>query len=117
MEKSDITIKLTPDEALLHDHALVSNRARRPDEKGHVGRPVGDTMLTHIVAADTLYTLFFMEEVSARLGWVWEPREVTPGRRPVMEIAGIDQRLIGGQSTRRQQIEDALSALTATYEE
>nr|AAO50111.1 hypothetical protein [Streptomyces violaceoruber] len=34
-----------------------------------------------------------------------------------MEIAGIDQRLIGWQSTRRQQIEDALSVLTDQYEE
>lgn len=102
---------------LLHDHALVSIRARRPDAKGTWGNLSADTMLTHIVAADTLYTLFFMEEVSARLGWAWEPREVTPGRRPVMEIAGIDQRLIGWQSTRRQQIEDALPVLTAKYEE
>lgn len=34
-----------------------------------------------------------------------------------MDIAGIDQRLIGWQSTRRQQIEDALPVLTAKYEE
>ncbi|MFE2943432.1 MobF family relaxase [Streptomyces sp. NPDC059255] len=102
---------------LLHDHALVSIRARRPDDKGTWGNLSADTLLAHIVAADTLYTLFFMEEVSARLGWAWEPREVTPGRRPVMEISGIDQRLIGWQSTRRQQIEDALSVLTADYEE
>ncbi|KUM77051.1 hypothetical protein AQI70_14020 [Streptomyces curacoi] len=65
----------------------------------------------------TLYTLYFMEEVSARLGWAWEPREVTPGRRPGMEIAGIDQRLIGWQSTRRQQIADAMPVLVADYEE
>lgn len=58
-----------------------------------------------------------MEEVSARLGWAWEPREVTPGRRPVMEIAGIDQRFIGWQSTRRQQIADAKSVLVAACEE
>lgn len=58
-----------------------------------------------------------MEEVSARLGWAWEPREVTPGKRPVMEIAGIDWRLIGWQSTRRQQIADALSVLVADYED
>ncbi|MEU0214507.1 MobF family relaxase [Streptomyces sp. NPDC006265] len=102
---------------LLHDHAVVSIRARRPDAKGTWGNLSADSMLAHIVAADTLYTLFFMEEVSARLGWAWEPREVTPGRRPVMEIAGIDQRLIGWQSTRRQQIEDALPVLTAKYEE
>jgi hypothetical protein len=34
-----------------------------------------------------------------------------------MDIAGIDRRLIGWQSTRRQQIEDALPVLTARYEE
>ncbi|GAA1543846.1 hypothetical protein GCM10009730_61070 [Streptomyces albidochromogenes] len=55
--------------------------------------------------------------MSARLGWALEPREVTPGRRPVMDIAGIDRRLIGWQSTRSQQIEDALPILTARYEE
>ncbi|GAA3163766.1 MobF family relaxase [Streptomyces ramulosus] len=101
---------------LLHDHAVVSIRARRPHD-GKWGNLSADSMLAHIVAADCLYTLYFMEEVSARLGWAWEPREVTPGRRPVMEIAGIDQRLIGWQSTRRQQIEDALSVLTDKYEE
>ncbi|MET7988612.1 MULTISPECIES: MobF family relaxase [unclassified Streptomyces] len=100
---------------LLHDHALVSIRARRPD--GKWGNLSADSMLENVVAAGTLYSLFFMEEVSARLGWAWEPREVTPGRRPVMEVAGIDQRLIGWQSTRRQQIEDALSVFTADYEE
>ncbi|MEU8653631.1 MobF family relaxase [Streptomyces sp. NPDC048737] len=83
---------------LLHDHAVVSIRARRPDDKGTWGNLAADSLMAHIVAADTLYTLSFMEEVSARLGWAWEPREVTPGRRPVMEIAGIDQRLIGWRS-------------------
>ncbi|MFE5795551.1 MobF family relaxase [Streptomyces sp. NPDC056503] len=101
---------------LLHDHAVVSIRARRPHD-GEWGNLSADSLMANIVAADTLYTLHFMEEVTARLGWAWEPREVTPGRRPVMEIAGIDQRLIGWQSTRRQQIEDALPVLTAKYEE
>ncbi|MFI5808360.1 MobF family relaxase [Streptomyces sp. NPDC051561] len=99
---------------LLHDHAVVSIRVRRPD--GTRGNLSADSMLEHIVAAGTLYSLHFMEEVSARLGWAWEPREVTPGRRPVMEVAGIDQRLIGWQSTRRQQIADAKSVLVADYE-
>ncbi|MEV7856424.1 MobF family relaxase [Streptomyces sp. NPDC088183] len=102
---------------LLHDHAVVSIRARRPDGSGTWGNVSADSLLAHIVVADTLYLLYFMEEVSARLGWAWEPREVTPGRRPVMEIAGIDQRLIGWQSTRRQQIEEALFVLTAEYVE
>ncbi|MEU3953590.1 MobF family relaxase [Streptomyces achromogenes] len=101
---------------LLHDHAVVSIRARRPHD-GKWGNVSADSLMAHIVAADTLYLLYFMEEVSARLGWAWEPREVTPGRRPVMDIVGIDRRLIGWQSTRRQQIEDALPVLTARYEE
>lgn len=99
---------------LLHDHALVSIRARRPD--GAWGNLSADSLLDNVVAAGTLYTLVFMEEVSKRLGWAWEPREVTPGRRPVMEIAGIDQRLIDWQSTRRQQIADATPLLVAGYE-
>ncbi|MDT3728756.1 MobF family relaxase [Streptomyces sp. DSM 41972] len=108
--------RATESRPLLHAHAVVSARARRPHD-GKWGNLSADSLMTHIVAADTLYTLYFMEEVSARLGWAWEPREVTPGRRPVMDIAGIDRRLIGWQSTRRQQIEDALSVLTEKYEE
>ncbi|MGA5558941.1 MobF family relaxase [Streptomyces lavendulocolor] len=108
--------RATESRPLLHAHAVVSIRARRPHD-GKWGNLSADSLMTHIVAADTLYTLLFMEEVTARLGWAWEPREVTPGRRPVMDIAGIDRRLIGWQSTRRQQIEDALPVLTARYEE
>ncbi|MBV7674334.1 relaxase domain-containing protein [Streptomyces halstedii] len=108
--------RATESRPLLHSHAVVSVRARRPHD-GKWGNLSADSLMTHIVAADTLYVLHFMEEVSARLGWAWEPREVTPGRRPVMDIAGIDRRLIGWQSTRRQQIEDALSVLTEKYEE
>ncbi|MFF5435141.1 MobF family relaxase [Streptomyces griseofuscus] len=108
--------RATESRPLLHTHAIVSIRARRPHD-GKWGNLSADSLMTHIVSADALYTLLFMEEVTARLGWAWEPREVTPGRRPVMEIAGIDRRLIGWQSTRRQQIEDALPVLTAKYEE
>jgi hypothetical protein len=64
---------------LLHDHAVVSIRARRPDAKKTWGNLSADSMLEHIVAAGTLYSVCFRErEVSARLGWAWEPREVTP---------------------------------------
>ncbi|MGW9411833.1 MobF family relaxase [Streptomyces diastaticus] len=108
--------RATESRPLLHSHAVVSVRARRPHD-GKWGNLSADSLMTRIVAADTLYTLHFMEEVTARLGWAWEPREVTPGRRPVMDIAGIDRRLIGWQSTRRQQIEAALSVLTDQYEE
>ncbi|MEU2026703.1 relaxase domain-containing protein [Streptomyces sp. NPDC016469] len=79
------------------------------------GNLSADTLLSHIVAADTLYLLHFMEEVSTRLGWAWAPREVTPGRRPVMEIAGVPEDLINWSASRRRRIEDALEVLTDRY--
>ncbi len=41
--------------------------------------------------------------------------EVTPGRRPVMDFAGVDSELIDWSATRRQQIEDVLEGLTYKY--
>ncbi|WP_256339970.1 relaxase domain-containing protein [Streptomyces sp. 2231.1] len=40
---------------------------------------------------------------------------MTPGLRPVMEIAGVDSALIDWSSTRRQRIEDVLEGLTYKY--
>ncbi len=69
----------------------------------------------HVVAAGTLYTLAMTTEVCEELGLATVPREVTPGMRPVMEVAGVDQVLIDWSSTRRQRIEDALEGLTYTW--
>ena len=99
---------------LLHEHAVVSVKVRRPD--GTWGNLDTARIYEHIVAAGTLYTLAFTEEVSERLGVAWEPREVTPGNRPVMDIAGIPHALIGWQSTRRQQIQEETDVLVADYE-
>ncbi|MFM9695303.1 hypothetical protein [Streptomyces europaeiscabiei] len=41
---------------------------------------------------------------------------MTLGKRPVMEIAGFDGRLIDWQSTRRQQAADTLPVLVADVE-
>ncbi|MFF4795766.1 relaxase domain-containing protein [Streptomyces sp. NPDC001276] len=43
----------------------------------------------HVVAAGTLYTLTMTTEVCQELGLATVPREVTPGLRPAMEIAGV----------------------------
>jgi hypothetical protein len=51
----------------IHDHALVSIRARRPHD-GKWGNLSADSLMAHIVAADTLYILYFTEEVSAGSG-------------------------------------------------
>nr|WP_234310708.1 MULTISPECIES: MobF family relaxase [unclassified Streptomyces] len=106
--------RATESRPLLHSHAVVSVRARRPHD-GKWGNLSADSLLAHIVAADTLYTLHFMEEVTARLGWAWEPREVTPGRRPVMDIAGVPHELIRWTVRRSDQIATCISELEHEY--
>ncbi|MGW4560705.1 MobF family relaxase [Streptomyces sp. NPDC004365] len=102
---------------LLHDHCLILNRVQR---RGADGDPVWGALDTvrlyqHVVAAGTLYTLAMTTEVCEELGLATVPREVTPGLRPVMEIAGVDSELIDWSSTRRQRIEDVLEGLTYKY--
>lgn len=98
---------------LLHEHCLVLNRAQRPDGSWYALDTV--RLYQHVVAAGTLYTLTMTTEVCEELGLATVPREVTPGLRPVMEIAGVDQELIDWSSTRRQRIEDALEGITDQY--
>ncbi|MEU3550646.1 MobF family relaxase [Streptomyces longwoodensis] len=102
---------------LLHDHCLVLNRVQRLDDDGEPVWGVLDTfrLYRNVVATGTLYTLAMTTEVCEELGLATVPREVTPGLRPVMEIAGVDSELIDWSSTRRQRIEDALEGLTYKY--
>ncbi|MEU2556837.1 MobF family relaxase [Streptomyces sp. NPDC013313] len=102
---------------LLHDHCLVLNRVERLDDGGEPVWGALDTfrLYRNVVAAGTLYTLAMTTEVCEELGLATVPREVTPGLRPVMEIAGVDSELIDWSSTRRQQIEDVLEGLTYKY--
>ncbi|WP_255345664.1 MobF family relaxase [Streptomyces chartreusis] len=102
---------------LLHDHCLILNRVQRLDDNGEPKWGALDTtrLYRHVVAAGTLYTLAMTTEVCEELGLATVPREVTPGLRPVMEIAGVDSELINWSSTRRQRIEDALEGLTYKY--
>ncbi|MFK0112556.1 MobF family relaxase [Streptomyces sp. NPDC091217] len=98
---------------LLHEHCLILNRVQRPDGSWYALDTV--RLYQHVVAAGTLYTLTMTTEVCEELGLATVPREVTPGLRPVMEIAGVDQALIDWSSTRRKRIEDELEDLTAKY--
>ncbi|MEV8297841.1 MobF family relaxase [Streptomyces rochei] len=102
---------------LLHEHCLILNRVQRP---GADGKPVWGALDTYrlyqnVVAAGTLYTLAMTTEVCETLGLATVPREVTPGLRPVMEIAGVSEDLINWSASRRQRIEDALEVLTDQY--
>ncbi|GAX58907.1 TraA/ATP-dependent exoDNAse/relaxase [Streptomyces olivochromogenes] len=102
---------------LLHDHCLILNRVQRLHDNGKLVWGALDTirLYQHVVAAGTLYTLTVTTEVCEELGLATVPREVTPGLRPVMEIAGVDQVLIDWSSARRQQIEAALEGITDKY--
>lgn len=98
---------------LLHEHCLIANRAQRPDGSWYALDTV--RLYQHVVAAGTLYTLQMTTEVCEELGLATVPREVTPGLRPVMEIAGVDQELIDWSATRRRRIEDVLEGITDDY--
>ncbi|POX39434.1 MobF family relaxase [Streptomyces sp. Ru72] len=98
---------------LLHDNCLILNRVQRPEGSWYALDTV--RLYQHVVAAGTLYTLTMTTEVCEKLGLATVPREVTPGLRPVMEIAGVDHELIDWSSTRRQRIEDALEGITDQY--
>ncbi|MEU5958823.1 MobF family relaxase [Streptomyces sp. NPDC047525] len=98
---------------LLHEHCLIANRVQRPDGSWYALDTV--RLYQHVVAAGTLYTLQMTTEVCEELGLAAVPREVTPGLRPVMEIAGVDQDLIDWSSTRRRRIEDVLEGVTDEY--
>ncbi|MGW7821951.1 relaxase domain-containing protein [Streptomyces puniciscabiei] len=54
-------------------------------------------------------------EVCEALGLATEPRTVTPGRRPVMEIAGVPHELIRWTSRRSDQIAACLAELEHEY--
>src|SRR6195952_1100479 len=93
----------------LHDHLVVANKVKGSDGKW---RTI-DSKLLHRqgVAASEFYNQRVMDRVTEGLGVTTELREVTRGKRPVVEIAGIDDRLTKGFSTRSAGIKDAMKKL------
>ncbi|WP_406415210.1 relaxase domain-containing protein [Streptomyces sp. NBC_00873] len=67
------------------------------------------------VAASALYNETVAAEVCEALGLATEPRTVTPGRRPVMEVAGVPHELIRWTSRRSDQIAACLAELEHEY--
>jgi conjugative relaxase-like TrwC/TraI family protein len=97
----------------LHDHLVVANKVKGVDGKW---RTI-DSKLLHRqgVAASEFYNQRVMDEVTTRLGLSTELREVTPGKRPVVEIAGVDERLTGVFSTRSADIKKVVGQLEKDY--
>ncbi|MCP9946800.1 relaxase domain-containing protein [Streptomyces somaliensis] len=98
---------------LLHDHLLLSVKGQRLDGKwGSI-----HTLALHenTVAASALYNELVAAGVCEALGLATEPRTVTPGRRPVMEIAGVPNDLIRWTARRSDQIAACLAELEHEY--
>lgn len=98
---------------LLHDHLLLSVKGQRLD--GKWGSIHTTALHENTVAASALYNELVAAEVCEALGLATEPRTVTPGRRPVMEIAGVPHELIRWTSRRSDQIAACLSELEHEY--
>ncbi|MEU9481693.1 relaxase domain-containing protein [Streptomyces sp. NPDC048191] len=90
-----------------------SVKAQRPD--GKWGSVHSEVLYEHAVAASALYNELVMAEACEALGLASEPRTVTAGRRPVMEIAGVPHELIRWTSRRSDQIAACLEGLEHEY--
>ncbi|MEE1831784.1 MobF family relaxase [Streptomyces sp. SP17KL33] len=102
-----------PGMPLLHDHLLLSVKGQCLDGKwGSI-----HTLALHenTVAASALYNELVASEVCEALGLATEPRIVTPGRRPVMEIAGVPHELIRWTARRSDQIAACPAELEHEY--
>jgi len=98
---------------LLHDHLMVSVKGQRLDEEW--GSIHTTALHENTVAASALYNELVASEVCEALGLATEPRTVTPGRRPVMEITGVPHELIRWTSRRSDQIAACLTELEHEY--
>ncbi|MEZ0070074.1 conjugative relaxase-like TrwC/TraI family protein [Streptacidiphilus sp. MAP12-20] len=98
---------------LLHDHVVVANKVLGTDGKWRTID--GKLLYAMCVAASELYNQRVIEELCRRLGVQAEEREVTPGKRPVMAISGIDDDLVEAFSKRAQDIRRDLAVLLADY--
>ncbi|MFE7516615.1 MobF family relaxase [Streptomyces sp. NPDC057540] len=98
---------------LLHDHLLLSVKGQRLD--GKWGSIHTTALHENTVAASALYNELVAAEVCETLGLATEPRTVTPGRRPVMEIAGVPHEMIRWTARRSDQIAACLAELEHEY--
>ena len=97
----------------LHDHVVVANKVKGVDG---TWRTIDGSLLYKMnVASSEFYNQRVMGYLKADLGIEIIGREVTPGKRPVMEIAGVDPRLTRLQSSRSVDIKNTLSQLTEDY--
>jgi len=97
----------------LHTHVAISNKVQT---LGGDWLSLDARMLYRItVGASEFYNTQLEVEVTQRVGAVFSGRATEPGKRPVREIVGVDDRLNLAWSTRRSAITTARTALTKTF--
>ncbi|WDD26925.1 MobF family relaxase (plasmid) [Clavibacter michiganensis subsp. michiganensis] len=98
----------------LHDHVVVANKVKGVDGKW---RTIDSKLLHRMnVPASEFYNAAVMSEVCRRLGVTTTARVPSPGKRPVMEIAGVDPDLIDTFSSRSASIRAATGRLVEEYQ-
>ena len=97
----------------LHTHVAVSAKVQGLDGKWRAL----DLRVLHAMAvsASETYNTGIEDELRARLGVEFAPRESGRGRLPVREIDGIPQALLTAFSSRRKQIEKGYQAALGDY--
>ncbi|MHA7174859.1 MobF family relaxase [Arthrobacter monumenti] len=99
----------------LHDHLVVANKVQLASGKWLSI----DSALLHRqgVAASEAYNMAVMNNVQRALGVTTTARQVRDGKRPVMEIAGIDPTLTENFSKRSVSMRQVMKELSKTYEQ
>ncbi len=97
----------------LHTHVAVSNKVQTLD--GRWRALDGRVLFKAAVAASERYNTRLEAELRERLG-VGFVEHQRPGKRPVRELAGIDDRLLTAWSRRRAEIDTERAGLTVAFE-
>ena len=100
-------------DAGLHDHILVANKVQRADGKWRAID--GRHLLAQAVSASEVYNAQVVHKVCVALDVAAKARPRPDGRRPVMEIAGIDDRLLAAAPQRSTAIRERLPQLLDAY--
>lgn len=99
----------------LHDHVVIANKVQDATSGKWLSLD-GAALYRNVVAASEHYNRAIVEHVS-RLGYTFEARPIAPGKRPVMEVAGVDSRLLSSAAKRSAKIRARVQELAAEYTE
>lgn len=99
----------------LHDHVVVANRVYHPDS-GKWRTLDGACLYRSAVSASECYNRALVDRMSAK-GYTFTAREMGQGKRPVMEVAGVDQRLMSATAKRSAAIRTRTQELVDAYRE